>query len=67
MGAFIYSASLSCLSVSSSGDVELLAACRDEFQRRLKVYHAWKLKNKKKGGSNDSVPAGVVAPGAGMF
>ena len=28
-------------------DVELLEACRDEFHRRLKVYHAWKGKNKK--------------------
>ncbi len=22
-------------------------ACREEFHRRLKVYHAWKLKNRK--------------------
>ena len=28
-------------------DVELLDACREEFHRRLKVYHAWKLKNRK--------------------
>ena len=28
-------------------DVELLAACKEEFHRRLKVYHAWKMKNKK--------------------
>uniref|UniRef100_A0A8C1U3L2 Unconventional myosin-VI n=1 Tax=Cyprinus carpio TaxID=7962 RepID=A0A8C1U3L2_CYPCA len=30
------------------GDIELLAACREEFHRRLKVYHAWKSKNKKR-------------------
>lgn len=35
------------LSVSSI-DIELLAACREEFHRRLKVYHAWKSKNKKR-------------------
>lgn len=29
-------------------DIELLAACREEFHRRLKVYHAWKSKNKKR-------------------
>lgn len=32
----------------SSADIELLAACREEFHRRLKVYHAWKSKNKKR-------------------
>ena len=29
-------------------DIELLAACREEFHRRLKVYHAWKSRNKKR-------------------
>lgn len=29
-------------------DIDLLAACREEFHRRLKVYHAWKSKNKKR-------------------
>jgi hypothetical protein len=33
-------------------DLELLDACREEFHRRLKVYHAWKLKNRK--GKNQS-------------
>uniref|UniRef100_A0A8C7KIN4 Unconventional myosin-VI n=1 Tax=Oncorhynchus kisutch TaxID=8019 RepID=A0A8C7KIN4_ONCKI len=32
-----------------SDHIELLAACREEFHRRLKVYHAWKSKNKKRG------------------
>ena len=33
---------------SLSSDLELLDACREEFHRRLKVYHAWKSKNKKR-------------------
>lgn len=28
-------------------DIALLSACKEEFHRRLKVYHAWKMKNKK--------------------
>ncbi|KAL4232927.1 Unconventional myosin-VI [Mactra antiquata] len=39
--------------INTSCDMELLDACRVEFHRRLKVYHAWKSKNKKQGGSND--------------
>ncbi|XP_033979705.1 unconventional myosin-VI-like isoform X4 [Trematomus bernacchii] len=35
-------------SINTSCDIELLAACREEFHRRLKVYHAWKSKNKKR-------------------
>ncbi len=34
--------------------MELLEACREEFHRRLKVYHAWKSKNRK--GKNSSAP-----------
>ncbi|CAF4380876.1 unnamed protein product, partial [Rotaria sp. Silwood2] len=33
--------------INTSCDIELLDACREEFHRRLKVYHAWKLKNRK--------------------
>jgi myosin-6 len=33
--------------INTSCDVELLEACKEEFHRRLKVYHAWKLRNKK--------------------
>ena len=42
--------------INTSCDIELLEACREEFHRRLKVYHAWKAKNKKKnaGGNNNS-------------
>jgi len=32
--------------------LELLEACREEFHRRLKVYHAWKSKSRK--GKNSS-------------
>ncbi|XP_013788339.1 unconventional myosin-VI-like [Limulus polyphemus] len=35
--------------INTSCDLELLEACREEFHRRLKVYHAWKRKNVKKG------------------
>jgi len=34
--------------INTSCDIELLEACREEFHRRLKVYHAWKAKNRKK-------------------
>ncbi|CAF3308813.1 unnamed protein product [Rotaria socialis] len=33
--------------INTSCDLDLLDACREEFHRRLKVYHAWKLKNRK--------------------
>ena len=32
---------------------------REEFHRRLKVYHAWKAKNKKKGGGGGKDPFGM--------
>ena len=50
--------------INTSCDIDLLEACREEFHRRLKVYHAWKAKNKKKNaaGGGGGVPGG---PGAG--
>uniref|UniRef100_A0A8C6TLM7 Unconventional myosin-VI n=1 Tax=Neogobius melanostomus TaxID=47308 RepID=A0A8C6TLM7_9GOBI len=39
--------------INTSCDIELLAACREEFHRRLKVYHAWKSKNKKRNTDGD--------------
>ncbi|XP_062325010.1 myosin VIb isoform X2 [Osmerus eperlanus] len=39
--------------INTSCDIELLAACREEFHRRLKVYHAWKSKNKKQNGESE--------------
>ena len=35
--------------INTSCDIDLLEACREEFHRRLKVYHAWKSKNRKGG------------------
>uniref|UniRef100_A0A8C1L4K9 Unconventional myosin-VI n=1 Tax=Cyprinus carpio TaxID=7962 RepID=A0A8C1L4K9_CYPCA len=39
---------LSFYKYTSKSNIELLAACREEFHRRLKVYHSWKSKNKKR-------------------
>ncbi|CAD5118005.1 DgyrCDS6746 [Dimorphilus gyrociliatus] len=33
--------------INTSCDMALLDACKEEFHRRLKVYHAWKTKNKQ--------------------
>lgn len=38
--------------INTSCDIDLLEACREEFHRRLKVYHAWKAKNRKKNTSS---------------
>ncbi|XP_033844427.1 unconventional myosin-VI-like [Periophthalmus magnuspinnatus] len=48
--------------INTSCDIELLAACREEFHRRLKVYHAWKAKNKKRtdDDSNQRAPKSVT-------
>uniref|UniRef100_H2YSJ6 Unconventional myosin-VI n=1 Tax=Ciona savignyi TaxID=51511 RepID=H2YSJ6_CIOSA len=32
--------------INTSTDIQLLEECREEFHRRLKVYHMWKAKNK---------------------
>ncbi|XP_033635781.1 unconventional myosin-VI-like [Asterias rubens] len=39
--------------INTSTDVDLLAACKEEFHRRLKVYHAWKTKHKKQNASKE--------------
>ncbi len=46
--------------INTSCDIDLLEACREEFHRRLKVYHAWKAKNKKKNATFD--PDSMRAP-----
>ncbi|XP_027857212.1 myosin VIb isoform X1 [Xiphophorus couchianus] len=48
--------------INTSCDIELLAACREEFHRRLKVYHAWKSKNKKQNdeGSDMRAPKSIT-------
>lgn len=43
--------------INTSCDIELLEACREEFHRRLKVYHAWKSKNKKQLDSSSNAEA----------
>jgi myosin-6 len=56
--------------INTSCDVDLLEACREEFHRRLKVYHAWKMKNMKKnkeaggGRAPDGIHASAEARGA---
>jgi len=47
--------------INTSCDVDLLEACREEFHRRLKVYHAWKMKNMKKNkeANNERAPSAV--------
>merc|ERR1712072_806306 len=34
--------------INTSCDIDLLEACREEFHRRLKVFHGWKMKNVNK-------------------
>ncbi|XP_069688949.1 myosin heavy chain 95F isoform X2 [Periplaneta americana] len=48
--------------INTSCDIELLEACRVEFHRRLKVYHAWKAKNKRKTtmDENERAPRSVM-------
>jgi len=49
--------------INTSCDLELLDACREEFHRRLKVYHSWKTKNKKaQRGAGDKAGADQRAP-----
>lgn len=48
--------------INTSNDIELLAATKEEFHRRLKVYHEWKTKNKKSGADSDNrVPKAIVS------
>lgn len=44
---------------------ELLEACRHEFHRRLKVYHAWKAKNRKRTtmDENERAPRSIMENG----
>ncbi|KAH8292630.1 hypothetical protein KR018_012334, partial [Drosophila ironensis] len=48
--------------INTSCDIELLEACRQEFHRRLKVYHAWKAKNRKRTtmDENERAPRSVM-------
>lgn len=52
---------------SACTDVELLEVCREEFHRRLKVYHEWKTKNKQRQQGDDlRAPKSVLETGIGM-
>ena len=48
-------------------DIELLEACRQEFHRRLKVYHQWKKQNKARvtdpQGAPQRAPQDIVRAG----
>ncbi|XP_050079462.1 myosin heavy chain 95F [Anopheles maculipalpis] len=52
--------------INTSCDIELLEACRHEFHRRLKVYHAWKAKNRKRTtmDENERAPRSVMEAAA---
>ena len=45
-------------------DIELLEACRDEFHRRLRVYNAWKSKNKRTGAAEQRAPTEIIRQGS---
>ena len=51
-GENCYVCSLTCC-VCLLPDIGLLEACREEFHRRLKVYHEWKQKNTKQAEAAD--------------
>ncbi|NXK05011.1 MYO6 protein, partial [Herpetotheres cachinnans] len=53
--------------INTSCDIELLAACREEFHRRLKVYHAWKSKNKKRNAETEQRAPKSVTDYAFLF
>ncbi|XP_037079769.1 unconventional myosin-VI-like [Pollicipes pollicipes] len=53
--------------INTSCDIELLEACRAEFHRRLKVYHAWKANNQKRSAPMDEsqrAPSSVLEAAA---
>jgi len=51
--------------INTSCDIDLLEACREEFHRRLKVYHAWKMKNTTKTDPNKARAPPTVHAAAG--
>ncbi|XP_006813001.1 unconventional myosin-VI-like [Saccoglossus kowalevskii] len=40
--------------INTSCEIDMLESCREEFHRRLKVYHAWKSKNRKRNVKNET-------------
>lgn len=51
--------------INTSCDIELLEACRAEFHRRLKIYHAWKANNRQQR-TNSSTIEGHQQSAAGQ-
>ena len=58
-GPPLHTPPVSCL------DIDLLEACREEFHRRLRVYHAWKNRNKKQTGSQTASAAAASTSPSG--
>lgn len=55
--------------INTSSDIELLEACREEFHRRLKVYHQWKFRmtnNKSQGSSGNNSSRLNMANGSSL-
>ncbi|XP_026672649.1 myosin heavy chain 95F isoform X5 [Ceratina calcarata] len=52
--------------INTSCDIELLEACRHEFHRRLKVYHAWKARNRRRTtmDENERAPRSIMEAAA---
>ncbi|CAG0920544.1 unnamed protein product [Notodromas monacha] len=53
--------------INTSCDLDLLEACRVEFHRRLKVYHAWKARNKKRNSGEETERAPPMILEAAKF
>lgn len=51
--------------INTSCDLELLEACKREFHRRLKVYHAWRAMNSRQAQGSEEMraPSSVMAAG----
>lgn len=48
--------------INSSTDIEMLQACRNEFQKRLKAYYNWKTKYENKTPGAGGAPGEAPAP-----
>lgn len=46
--------------INTSCDLELLEACKREFHRRLKVYHAWRAMNSRQAEHQPRAPSSVM-------
>ncbi|ESN91883.1 hypothetical protein HELRODRAFT_104176 [Helobdella robusta] len=48
--------------INTSCDMELINACKEEFHRRLKVYHDWKTKTSNNKSFGGGVPKSLAPP-----